>query len=473
LAGAAKAITDIQYGEPGAFLSVNNNATTSPSYASLLKNKARRELLKLVKGAAFVFACRVAGAATVFVTQVLLARWMGAGELGIYVLAFSWCTMLAALAVLGFPPAALRFIGNALALGKYQLIKGFIRSGTQTIVAMSLVVSLAGCAAIVMVEGLVLPAHQTTMILAVLSVPLFALLRWFASVTYAYGWFLSAVVPDNLLRPLFLLLATAAFWYWRQGLASDDVMLMHIGVVVLVLAVLVIFLAKRLKPTLAGLAPEFEYRLWIQAAVPLMIITLFNNYFMEINIIIAGMHLEAEQLAVFNVSYRTAFMISLGIYAIDTITLPHAAKLFAKSETAALESYIMHATRLKLAGAILGVAILAVAGEYILGFFGANFMDGYRALLILAAGQVIIAAMGPLTQLLSISGHQNHCFYVFFSTLVVLLILHRLLIAHFGIDGAALAVVLVILAQSVWLYFIVVRHLDIHPAVFTFSRRTR
>jgi O-antigen/teichoic acid export membrane protein len=452
---------------------VNNNATTRPSYASLLKNKAPRELFKLVKGAAFVFTCRVAGAATVFVTQVLLARWMGAGELGIYVLAFSWCTMLSALAVLGFPPSALRFIGNALALGKHQLIKGFIRSGTQTIVALSLVVSLAGCAAIVMVEGLVPPTHETTMILAILSVPLFALLRWFVGVTYAYGWFLSAVVPDNLLRPLFLLLATATYWYWRPGIASDEVMLIHIGVVVLVLAALVMFMAKRLKPALAGLAPEYEYRLWIQAAVPLMIITLFNNYFMEVNIIIAGIHLEAEQLAVFNASYRTAFMISLGIYAIDTITLPHAAKLFAKSETAALESYIMRATRLKLAGAILGMAILAVSGEYILGFFGANFMHGYLALLILAAGQLIIAAMGPLTQLLSISGHQNHCFYVFFSTLIVLLILHRLLIAHFGIDGAALAVVLVILTQSVWLYYIVVRHLNIHPAVFTFSKRPR
>jgi O-antigen/teichoic acid export membrane protein len=250
-------------------------------------------------------------------------------------------------------------------------------------------------------------------------------------------------------------------------------MLIHIGVVVLILATLVMFMVKRLKPTLSGLPPEYEYRLWIQAAVPLMFITLFNNYFMEVNIIIAGMHLDAEKLAVFNASYRTAFLISLGIYAIDTITLPHAAKLFAKSETAALESYIMRATRLKLAGAIFGIAILAVSGKYILGFFGANFVHGYIALLILAAGQLIIAAMGPLTQLLSISGHQNHCFYVFFSTLVVLLILHRQLITHFGIDGAALSVVVVILIQSVWLYFIVVRHLDIHPAVFTFSKRQR
>jgi O-antigen/teichoic acid export membrane protein len=62
---------------------------------------------------------------------------------------------------------------------------------------------------------------------------------------------------------------------------------------------------------------------------------------------------------------------------------------------------------------------------------------------------------------------------VFFSSLVLLLILHKLLISHFGIDGAALAVVLVILTQSVWLYFIVVRHLNIHPAVFTFSRHPR
>ena len=48
-----------------------------------------QELSGLVGGSAFFFISRVAGAVLAYVTQIVLARWMGATELGAYVFAFS------------------------------------------------------------------------------------------------------------------------------------------------------------------------------------------------------------------------------------------------------------------------------------------------------------------------------------------------------------------------------------------------
>jgi O-antigen/teichoic acid export membrane protein len=419
-----------------------------------------------------VFACRLIGAAIVFITHILLARWLGAEEFGVYVLAFSWGTLLAALAVFGFPPSALRFIGNELALGNDQLIKGFIYRGTQTIFISSVSISIAGYILLLLLNELMPISHTTTMLLAILSISLFALLRWFASIAYAFGWYITAVIPDNLLRPLLLLLITAALWHFQHRLTSSIVMLTHIGVVAFLLFLLVIILLVRVKPRLSIITPEYEYRLWISTALSLMIITLFNNYFIELNVIIAGMHIEAEQLAIFSAAVRTAFLISFGVYAIDTITLPHAAKLLAMAENEKLEDYIKRASRVKLIGAIIGVAILIIAGKPILGLFGESFKAGYHVLIILALGQLIIAAMGPLTQLLSISGHHNRSYYAFFSTLALMLILHDKLIAYFGILGASLTVIIAILVQSIWLYYLVVRHMGIHPAAIAFNSKS-
>jgi O-antigen/teichoic acid export membrane protein len=93
----------------------------------------RNELLKLARGSSFVFACRLTGAVLVFLTQILLARWMGAAELGIYVLAFSWCSLLAIIAGLGYPTASLRIIGHCLAHDDRHHIRGFIRQAATAV----------------------------------------------------------------------------------------------------------------------------------------------------------------------------------------------------------------------------------------------------------------------------------------------------------------------------------------------------
>ena len=56
--------------------------------------------------ALFMFVCRIVAAITVIIMQVALARWMGAEQLGIYIYAFAWCVLLAAVAGRGLPDAA-------------------------------------------------------------------------------------------------------------------------------------------------------------------------------------------------------------------------------------------------------------------------------------------------------------------------------------------------------------------------------
>ncbi len=57
-----------------------------------------------------VFLIRVASAVLAFGSQVLLARWMGSFEFGIYVYVWTWVLLLGQLIDLGLGTAAQRFI---------------------------------------------------------------------------------------------------------------------------------------------------------------------------------------------------------------------------------------------------------------------------------------------------------------------------------------------------------------------------
>ena len=75
-------------------------------------------------GTAFVI--RVAGAAIIFLSQILLARWMGGVEFGIYVYAWTWLQMVGDIIHLGLPLTAQRTIPEYTQRNDLDGLRGFL-----------------------------------------------------------------------------------------------------------------------------------------------------------------------------------------------------------------------------------------------------------------------------------------------------------------------------------------------------------
>lgn len=433
-----------------------------------MKPRIPAEILKLLRGSAMIFVCRILGAAAVFVTQVVLARWIGAEELGHYVYAFSWSLMIGTIATLGFPASSFRTIGHGIALGDEGYIRGFVRRGTQIIVGTSVLACAIGLAVVYSTSQSGSSSHMAVFMLAMLIVPIFALLRWQSSIAYGHSWFGLAIIPENLVRPLMLLLAIILVWNTRGQLDATVVMLLNMIMTMTVTFALGLAVSRsRTARNPAPAQPVYATTDWFNTAIPLLFVILFTNYFMELNLVIAGRHLGAEQLAVFNAAFRTAFLISFGIQAVDAYILPRAAQLHAVKDTASLQKLISRASRLKLVGALLAIVCLVFAGNQILGLFGPGFVAAYPSLIIIACAQLLVAALGPLTYLLAIYGHQYHCLYVFAASLLLMLGMHSYLSGAYGINGAAVTVATVMGLQSLWLYILVVKKLHLSPSAFS------
>src|ERR1700721_3279152 len=77
---------------------------------ALFADGSESSLARRLAGAAFLI--RVVSAAIAFISQILLARWMGVFEFGVYVYTWTWVLLIGGMVDLGLGSAAQRFISQ-------------------------------------------------------------------------------------------------------------------------------------------------------------------------------------------------------------------------------------------------------------------------------------------------------------------------------------------------------------------------
>jgi O-antigen/teichoic acid export membrane protein len=418
-----------------------------------------------VSWSAVVFLLRAGGTALTYLSYVFLARWMGAAELGHYVFAFSACMVMASLTTLGFPASAVRVVRQAAARDQRGEVAGFLRRGNQLSFLASIAVMLGGLGFVWWRDGAA--GMGSPLALAFVGVPLFAILQLHSSYAQAISNFMAAFLPSNFLRQLVLLLIIIGWHFAWGGLSASLVMLFTVAMLPFLLVGQHVYIDRGLKPLRAGAAPTYRTWFWTRTSLELQLLVLFTTYFQEMSLTISGFFLSPEDMAVYSACFRTANMISFGLYAINAILSPQASQLIANKNSAGLQALVARATQLRFWPALLAVLVLIVAGSYILRIFGPGFDSGHVALIILGVSQLVVAAAGPVTQILTLSGHQTRSLAAFAVALVATLLLNAALLPLFGMIGGAVASLLVTLIWNLWLHRIVVRHVGITPSVLS------
>ncbi|MEJ2138764.1 MAG: polysaccharide biosynthesis C-terminal domain-containing protein [Gammaproteobacteria bacterium] len=424
----------------------------------------------ILRGSTFVFACRISGAVAGFATQVFLARWMGAAELGVYVFALSSCILLSTLVGLGYSKAAVRFLGEALEKELPGYHRGYVSTGRQIALLFGSAVAAGVALFAWLTDVLVDDTHFYAYAFAMAAVPLFASIRLDSAVALANSWVRLSFIPAQVLRPGLLLLFVAMIWYVGGDLSANIVMGVHFFVILLLALGGLWIISRRLAPVYGDAEPRFERRRWTRTAIPLLIIVVMTSYLPEVTVVVIGLYLPADDVAIFNACFRVAFLIAFGVNAVDAMLLPRVARLYVAGDQDQMQSLVARASVLKFVGGAVAVLILLFFGRAILNIFGPEFVVGYQALLILAVSQWLIGFMGSLSNLLNVTGHQDYCLQVFFWALLLLVGLNLLLAPRFGIVGAAVATLSVIVFWNLLLYGAVVKRLNVHPTVLAFRR---
>src|SRR5271169_5299472 len=89
-----------------------------------------------------IFIIRVVSAALAYLSQILLARWMGGSDYGVYVYVWTWVLLLGSMMDFGISASAQKIIPEYRTKNEHALLRGFLSGSRWITFAVSVAVSM-------------------------------------------------------------------------------------------------------------------------------------------------------------------------------------------------------------------------------------------------------------------------------------------------------------------------------------------
>ncbi|MDX2257743.1 MAG: lipopolysaccharide biosynthesis protein [Hyphomicrobiaceae bacterium] len=387
---------------------------------------------------------RCASAGLTFGLQIFLARIMAPEEYGFYVIAWTALLVLGSLAGLGFAEAAVRFIPRYEARGRTSRLAHFLAIGAAA--------TLAGGLGLALAFGLVgmlaplAPEWRVVVLIVAAGLPFLAVEFYAEGVARGLGWYGLTTVPSYFLRPIAV--AGGAFLIAAEtgaiGAAQAGVVL--VAVLALLAAGSAALVHHRVRRVLTegrrgGLAHHERpgARLWVCAALPLMLVGVIEDVLHYGDVLILGMLLEPEEVAVYFAASRSMALASFVAYAFYLVAGRDFALAQAGRDRRLLETRVRAASRATFWCTLAAVVLTLAAGPVVLAAFGEAYRVGYAVMAILAVGFVVQATAGQASELLLVLGHARAVVAVGAAAIAVNVLMIVLMAPQWGIVGGAIA----------------------------------
>jgi O-antigen/teichoic acid export membrane protein len=389
--------------------------------------------------AVFAFLVRIASAVILYVSQIVLARWMGDTEYGIYVVVWTWVLLLGGLSTLGLSTAMMRLLPEQREHDALDLMRGLLVGGRVVPVAFSAAVALAGLAGLrafgsAMDSHYLLPAY-----LALVCLPLLTLTDLQDGIGRANGWVGVALLPPYVVRPLMVLAAMIVAH--EAGLEMSAATAVAAAIVACAAAAIIqtLFLSRRLRTTVPAGPRAMALRPWFKMSLPLLLISGCEVLMQNVDVLVLSRYLPPGDIAIYFAATKTMSVVLFVHFAVGSAFANRFASFDARGDREGLVRAIGQAVNLTFWPSLAIAAAILALGKPLLWLFGPQFTAGYGLMAILAIGYLAKAATGPSEFVLNMLGAQRSCAAALTGTVVLAVLLCVLLVPAFGATGAAVA----------------------------------
>jgi len=452
---------------PAAHVLATVNGLAAQAIA-ILKGQGERE--RTQRDAVTAFGVRCVSAALLYASQIVLARWMGSSEYGIYVFVWTWVLVLGGLSDLGLAVCSIRFISHYRETGELALLRGLIRGGRALALGVGTLIAGAGMAGLWLFAPLeshyLLPAY-----LALICIPLYALTSVQDGIGKGFAWMGAALLPPYILRPTLLLLTMVAAHL--AGLPMEAKTAAGAAIVATWTAGLLqtVLIDHRIKQAVSSGPRHYALKTWLAAGMPLLVIAASELTLQSADILVVSRYLTPTDVAIYFAAAKTMSLIMFVHYAVGSAVANRFAALGARGDKESLRAFVRDAVHWTFWPSLAAAIALLALGVPLLWLFGPKFVAGYPVMLILVVGFLFRSSMGPAEFLLNMLGQQRICAAVLVTTAVLNVALNFALVPAYGLVGAATATSVSLVAAALMNYVAVSRRLEIEIAVWRNFRK--
>src|SRR5215472_12813181 len=258
-------------------------------------------------GAAFLI--RVASAAIIYAAQVLLARWMGRFEFGIYVYVWAWVGFLGALAPLGLAYSAQRFIPAYRTRQDHDGLRGFLRGGRLLCFALGTAAGAVLAIAVVLLAGRIAPYYVVPLLIASLTLPIFTVSSAQDAIARTFDWIDVALIPGFIAQPLIVVAAMAAIHLSGAPVTARDALVVACAAFWLVVLAQLGLLGRRLGRAIERGAHRYEARIWLTTSLPMFLVDGFFILLTCVDVLVLQAFVGPADVAVYHAATKTLVLI--------------------------------------------------------------------------------------------------------------------------------------------------------------------
>ncbi|WP_159586534.1 lipopolysaccharide biosynthesis protein [Chelativorans xinjiangense] len=412
-----------------------------------------------------VFAARIVNAAIAFLSQVLLARYMGGFEYGIFVLVWVTMIILGSVSCLGLHTSIIRFVPEYRTKGQLAELRGILFGSRLFVLVFSSACAALGALGIWLLEPSIESYYVVPFYLGLVCLPMIALGDQLEGLARAHSWALWAVAPAYFIRPLLILL-----FLWGAHMAgyvpdATSAVIAAILATYITTIVQLTVVARRADRSVPPAKPRFLPRQWAAVSLPIFLVEGFFFLLTNADVLMIGRFMPPTDVAVYYAAMKTLSLVHFVYFAVKAGVAQRYAAYIHGGETAALAHFARETVSWTFWPSLAMGLVVLVLGKPILMLFGPGFDAGYPLLFLLVGALVARSAVGPAESLLTMSGHQNACAAVYAVTLAINIGLNIVLIPALGLWGAAIATAVAMLFEATVLSFTVWRKLGIVMAI--------
>ncbi len=394
---------------------------------------------KFVSAASGALAIRIVGAGLAFLSQILLARWMGISEFGVY--AFVWTCILAAgiISQLGLGISSTRLVAQYAKKNRPDRLRSFVGFVAAAVAISGSIIAIAAIGGIFGANGVMINSSLAALYLAFAFLPLMALHEVARGVTRGMGHVKSAYFPGFVARPGLFLLALAGLYFTGYSITAPVAML-ALGASLLIVTIYQWHKIVGWLPAATGkVGASWHSKRWLALCLPVVLVD--GQYLMlsYLDVLVLNVWVEPDKVAQYFAAARIVALLTFVHFAVSAASAHQMAQFNADGKNRELPAAMKKYIAWTFWPTVLGIGLLLPMGSWLLSFFGPGFADGYYIMPVLVIGILVQAATGPVKYLLAMTGQQNLMAVILGATTVINLGLNFWLIPSMGLQGAAIA----------------------------------
>jgi O-antigen/teichoic acid export membrane protein len=431
---------------------------------AMLAGSGEASVTKRLAGTIFII--RVLSAGLAYLSQILLARWMGGSDYGIYVYVWTWVLLLGSMMDFGIASSAQKIIPEYRTGGEHALLRGFLAGSRWMTFAVSAAVSLLLAGVVKWLSPWIEAGAIVPLLIGCLTLPAFVVANTQDGIARSHDWMRLGLMPQFIIRQALIIGFTAGAFALGFHLGATLAMLASAAAVWIAMTGQMLVLNRRLGGHIEAGARAYDFRGWLAISLPILLVESFYLLLSYTDVLVLQQFRPSEEVGVYFAVVKTLALVSFIHYAMSATTAHRFAEYHALGDSQRLSAYVAHAIKWTFWPSLAATAVLLALGKPLLWLFGPQFVVGYDIMFVAAIGLVVRSAIGPVERLLNMLGHQHICALAYALAFVMNVALCVALVPRFGGHGAAAATSISLVFETVLLFWIVRQRLGLHVLAF-------